>query len=199
MKHCTRFLIPITLFILTSCSTLPHSLDQPVAWSKRSASLTQLTHFTLKGVIGISTPHDRVSATLNWQQIDRSHYHIYLFGPLGTHALQLTGKKQTVTLTLSTGKKIVAISAEALLAEQTGYQLPVTQLFYWVRGLPSPTTIAHKQFDHAQHLCTMQQSGWLVHYSEYANINGMDLPIRLILEKDGFKIKIIIKDWQIAY
>jgi outer membrane lipoprotein LolB len=195
----------ITLSILLagcSTTTAPMSAvgDNTVAmsWPQRQQQLQQLTAWQLQGAIGITQAKQRWSASVNWQQQNANNYALRLFGPFGAGAVQLTGNANQVILRSSSQPQpLTASSPEALIQQQTGWDLPVSNLYYWVRGLPIPAAaITQQQFDAAHRLIELQQAGWDVQYISYANIQGIDLPYKIVLSNNNFNIKLVIKQWQ---
>jgi outer membrane lipoprotein LolB len=185
---------------LTGCSTLssspPSANNQNVKWQERQQELNHLTSWTINGAAAIRTPKDSISASLQWQQTGQK-YTISLFGPLGTSGVTLTGAPGKVVLETADGKKITAASPEELISSQSGWNLPVSDLFYWIRGLPAPTTIPQQtKFDNYHHLTEITQAGWQIHYLRYTSVNNIDLPNKIFIEQPTLNIKIIINQWQ---
>jgi len=197
MRH-----IVITIFFLalTSCASLkqePPIPSQPAAipWGDRVGVLSNIEDWDLKGLIAIRNSRHAWNAHWQWQQ-NHTHYSIALVGPLGSGSLQLTGSPKSVLLETSDGKKITSTSPEALLEQQMGWRLPVSDLYYWVRGLPVPNLSAQKQFDAAHRLSVLIQNGWRIEYSRYVLINHVDLPDKMILNNPELNVKIIINEWK---
>jgi outer membrane lipoprotein LolB len=194
-----RLLSLLFLLALTSCATVPSAKlaapqNQTISFENRANTLSHIENWNLKGAIAIRTPKDAVSANWQWQQKADHTYVISLFGPLGTNSLQLTGSPNHVLLETSDGKKISADSAESLLKQQ-GYHLPVSYLYYWIRGLPVPGIPAQKSFDASNHLTTLIQQGWRVEYPRYISVNQIDLPGKIILTHIELNVKIIVNQW----
>jgi outer membrane lipoprotein LolB len=191
----------IFLVALTSCATIP-SFKQPapqnqsITWDNRVSTLSNIQNWDLKGLIAIRTNKDAVSANWQWQQKANHTYTISLFGPLGANSLQLTGEPNHVLLETSDGKKFTANSPESLL-EQQGWRLPVSHLYYWIRGLPAPNIPAQKNFDAYNHLTTLIQQGWRIEYPRYLSIHNIDLPGKIVLTNAELNVKIIINQWNI--
>lgn len=195
------WLILFFTFCLTSCANLtPAPLapqNQSQSWEERAQHLSQIKNWSLKGALAIRQGNNSGTATLSWQQNNHS-YHITLFGPLGTHSYELTGSPGQVDLASSDGKHFQAKNPEDLLAEQVGWRLPVSNLFYWVRGLPSPNTSAKKEFDSFNHLKVLTQEGWVIQYLRYTSVNNIDVPSKIFLNYPDLNVKIIINRWQFS-
>jgi outer membrane lipoprotein LolB len=133
----------------------------------------------------------------NWQQIDSTHYIIHLFGPLGIGAVTITGKPNQVTLIDSKNQSFAAKNPESLIENALGFQIPVSNLYYWIRGLPSPGKTAKTKRDSFNHLIQTSQPGWNVQFPQYTGIGKIDLPCQLIIKSKALFAKIIISEWQI--
>ncbi|VFS85725.1 outer membrane lipoprotein LolB [Pseudomonas aeruginosa] len=89
-----------------------------------------------------------------------------------------------------------AESPEALLEEQLGWRLPVSHLLWWVRGLPAPDSKSRLTLDADSRLARLEQDGWQIEYTRYAEQNGYWLPERLKLHGQDLDVTLVIKDWQ---
>jgi outer membrane lipoprotein LolB len=201
--HSHRRLLPLVLFVsslwLSSCVTTPSTIapqNQSLAWDARVQTLSSVQNWDLNALIAIRAHSDANSASLHWQQ-NKQHYSISLFGPLGTNSFVLTGEPGKVTLQNPKGQKFSASTPELLLAEQTGWQLPVSYLQYWIRGLPVPNLAAEKQFDTYHHLTELMQQGWKVQFLRYTSTNQVDLPSKIFINSSDLSVKIIISQWQL--
>ena len=79
-----------------------------------------------------------------------------------------------------------------------GWQLPVTNLYFWVRGLPAPNSSASTTFDPYHHLIELEQQGWQIQYERYTAIQGIDLPSKLRLKRGQLQVKIVISSWKLS-
>ncbi len=198
------FIIALACITLTSCAslsstqppkTITPALNESVSWENRVSVLSNIQNWDLKGLISIRNARDAWSANWHWQQ-HQQHYTIDLFGPMGSNAIQLAGTPSNVTLTTSDGKKLDSTSPESLLEKQLGWRLPVSNLYYWVRGLPVPNVAAQKQFDSSNRLTILVQQGWRIEYLRYTT-QKTDLPAKIRLNNSALNVKIIINQWQI--
>ncbi len=185
---------------LAGCATLPEQpgpQNQAMSWQERSATLAKLQNWEISAIMAVRTHPDNEggSANLTWQQRNQA-YDIMLYGPLGIGAIKIYGQPGHVSLETAEGKQFNAASPELLLAQQTGWQLPVSDLLYWIRGLPAKGSPSNMQFDSSHHLRHLNQSGWRIDYLRYSAVNQMDVPTKLTLENSRIKIKIIVNEWQ---
>jgi len=192
-----RFLlwIAFTAF-LTGCTTMPLPSTPPtqMPWKNREEALNRIQSWQLNGKIGVQTAQDGGSATIDWTQ-NQQQYTISLSGPLGTNAVRLTGRPGYVTLISANGKQASASTPEQLLAQQLGWNVPVSSLHYWIRGLPVPGVPANTQFDAYHRISDMTQQGSHIQFLSYINTNGIELPQKIFITAPNLRTKIIIYNW----
>lgn len=197
MTHLIKWtlLSAILLVILAGCSTIsqqPPSVTR--SWSDRQAILTNLQSWQINGKIGIKTPQDSGSANVKWVQRGKD-YTLTLLGPLGATQLTLTGSASGVTLLTAEGKQFHANNPEQLLMQQWHWNLPVSQLRYWIKGLPSPNGNYKAAFDDQHRLTSLSQHGWTIQYASYQANPVLDLPAKITINSSDIKTKIIIYEW----
>ncbi|MBD9485173.1 lipoprotein localization protein LolB [Pseudomonas sp. PDM14] len=164
-------------------------------WKAHKAQIAGLDAWQITGKVGIRAPRDSGSGTLFWLQ-RQDYYDIRLSGPLGRGAARLTGRPGNVVLEVANQGRYEAESPEALLEEQLGWRLPVSHLFWWVRGLPAPDSKSKVTLDGASQLARLEQDGWDVEFLAYAEQNGYSLPQRIKLHGENLDVTLVVKDWQ---
>lgn len=167
----------------------------PAQWAVNKQQLTALDGWQIDGKIGIRAPKDSGSGTLFWLQ-RQDYYDIRLSGPLGRGAARLTGRPGKVSLEVANQGRYEAQSPEALLEEQLGWKLPVSNLAWWVRGLPAPESKSRLNLDADSRLASLEQDGWNVEYLAYTEQNGYWLPERIKLHGTDLDVTLVIKTWQ---
>jgi len=167
----------------------------PQQWQAHKDKVAALDGWQISGKVGIRAPKDSGSGTLFWLQ-RQDYYDIRLSGPLGRGAARLTGREGDVLLEVANQGRYQAESPEALLEEQLGWRLPVSHLFWWVRGLPAPDSKSRVTLDTDSHLASLEQDGWQLQYLSYVEQNGYRLPERIKLHGTDLDITLVIKDWQ---
>ena len=167
----------------------------PQQWQAHKAKVAVLDGWQISGKVGIRAPKDSGSGTLFWLQ-RQDYYDIRLSGPLGRGAARLTGREGDVLLEVANQGRYQAESPEALLEEQLGWRLPVSHLFWWVRGLPAPDSKSRVTLDTDSHLASLEQDGWQLQYLSYVEQNGYRLPERIKLHGTDLDITLVIKHWQ---
>lgn len=174
-------------------------MDAPVNdnWQARRNVLAALHTWEFTGRIGVLDADESHSSRIRWRQ-DKDDYVINLWGTLNVGATELTGRPGAVVLEQAGEPPLRARSAEGLIYEQLGYELPVTQLSYWIKGIPAPGSQAQTDFNAEHHLVALQQDGWSVQYMAYTNYGAESLPTRIRIEKPPLRLDFVRLDWTLA-
>lgn len=212
MKH-TRFFtqwvfcLPILALLLTGCQTTPPVEDTTAtlpsygslesAWQQHQQHVQGLNYWHATGRLGVKQGNKGGNANFVWTQRG-DHFEIKLFGPFGSGAVYITGNSQHVTLKEANGKTHTAQSPEQLLQTVAGWQVPLSGLHYWLRGVPIPTDKMKKhKLGQRGVLRQLQQDGWMIQYEDYAMNQALPLPSKMQLNHRDIKVKIMVKSWKV--
>ncbi len=176
--HCGALL---ALVLLTGCASLP---DSPApadpaavnaAWLTRQQQLHAVQGFQLNGRVAVKG--GGLSGALRWQQ-QGEHFNLRIAGPFGAGALSMEGTPQRVAIK---GKDIDLVTDEPqqVLAQRTGWRLPLDSLRWWVLGLPDPQSLADVTLDAEGRALQLQQAGWTLRYDNYRHDTSPTLPGRI--------------------
>lgn len=185
-----------------------------------TADIASLEQWRIKGKIAWITPQERTSAYINWEK-NQASLSFILSNVLGITLanMQYDGKVATLT---ADGTSYSDTSASRLIARTTGWQIPIANLQYWIKGIPAPDSghaqnhkreepadnriqdIVYyedgplKQFTHSCRACDT----WQVSYVQYKNwpLYGQNyqLPtsITLLNVNTQAQIKLRISQWK---
>lgn len=195
MNACRDALAIIVLSALVGACAAPR-MDAPVNenWQARSNVLAAITNWEFTGRIGVRDEHEAHSSSIRWQQREEE-YVINLWGTLNAGATQITGSPTLVTLQQQGKAALMAATPEQLVAEQLGYELPVLQLRYWIKGILAPGSVGTPSFNEENHLIALQQDGWTVQYMAYTNYDTESLPTRIRIEKSPLRLDFVRLNW----
>jgi len=183
-KHYLRYLIFLWVtFLLSSCATM----KSPVTHE----NLIHSNEWGIDGKVGIQSPEVNGSASIIWQQ-NKDIYNIHFFGPLGLGRVTLNGDDNQVKYIDQYGKIYTANSPELLLKQNLGWDMPISDLIYWIRALPAPDVSSVKNYNANHQLILLKQQGWTINYLEYSENN---LPQFMTLNRANIKLKIRINHW----
>lgn len=201
--------ILLGLISLAGCSQVPVTTSKPsgvvtvnqqTAWQKRQAYVKNKQAWNLNSKVAMRYGEENVSFRLNWLQQPAFNYVMQIFNPLtGAMIARLSRKSGGVSLLADDGRIYRDTDEERLLLKQSGLNLPVKGMQYWVRGIASPKhKVDELQLDVYGRPQVLQQAGWKIKYSRYANNNYNAMPNRVVLVrgKDNLYVKMIAKKWQ---
>ena len=199
-----RFLLPIFIAVmslfLTQFLGCAHFSRTPsfhyISPSIRNQQALAIKNWKIEGAMSIQSTQQSVITHYQWHQ-RAANYDIQLSSVLNLVRVNITGREyQFVKLCRSNKRCYQAKTPELLLKQQLGWDLPISYLKYWIRGIPLQGK-AIKKYDPYGHLIFMQQNGFDLWFSNYQSFNGVDLPTRLDLQYPKLKIRLIIKQWNI--
>lgn len=189
----TLHLLPFTLLLLASCSTLnTRSAESQAAWEARRAQLAQIDRFALQGRIAAGGILG-VKGALHWRQ-NPQDFSLRMSGPFGAGVVQIAGDASGVEVR-SAEENFRTADPETYLRERLGWTVPLRQLRWWVLGTPAPGSEAKLELDSAGRLLTLEQDGWTVDYAEYQRAGVLDLPRKLELANGEVSVKLVVDAW----
>jgi len=191
--------------LLQACSTiqlepLPEGMtDQPPAgWADRSRQLGHFDQWELSGKLAVRQPSDSGTALINHWIQDGEAYDLALSSSfLGMGSTSLKGFPGFIELTLPNGDSYRSNNPEELVEAATGWQLPLENLVWWIRGLPAPEGDFRLLFDEQNQLAIIRQSGWEIRYDRWQDfLNGYpELPARITALKGEKRVRVVIGQW----
>lgn len=189
-----RALLFVLPLLLAACASAP-----PVPPPARPAQV-ESSAFTLTGRIAVRYDGERSSAGVHWKHETASD-EILLLAPLGQTVARVTrnvssSNEQQFELDTE-GKHYVAEDAESLTEQALGWRLPMSGLRYWVLGLPVPGEAFDSERAGNGQVSRLQQDGWTIRYTRYADETPNSLPLRIALQREDLQIQLLIDEWQI--
>lgn len=172
----------LCLASLAACAPLRPPLDSTstpaieAAWQQRQKALGDTRGFQALGRVAVKG--GGLSGSLSWQQAGE-HFSLRIAGPFGAGALSMEGTPALVSIR---GKDLDLTTTDprTVLAERTGWRLPLEALRWWVLGLPAPGE-AHSGLllDAAGRPEQFEQAGWQLRFTDYAGETAAALPSRI--------------------
>lgn len=185
------FMVPL---VLSTCSTV---IPINPEWEDRQQILNALDEWDFSGKLNIRTPDESRSPRIQWQQ-RHLDYTITTWGTVGIGMSTITGSPEKVTVQQRGKAPISASTPEELILQQLGYELPVSQSIFWLRGLPAPNSEPILTFDEVNQLSSFEQSGWRIAYRDYRAYETVVLPSRITIENDdGFRLTFYRLRWNL--
>ena len=181
--------------------TLPPIAGTPEAHqAQRETALAVRAQWSLQGRVALSNGRDGGSGRIDWQQ-DGARYDVALSAPVTRQSWRLSGDDAGAQLEGLEGGTRSGPDPVALLREATRWEIPVTALSSWARGLQAdvrhgPATV---QYAADGRLARVEQAGWVIDYTGWqADARGVELPSRLNASKGEAKVRLIVDRWDSA-
>jgi outer membrane lipoprotein LolB len=191
----------LALLALAGCRTRPPpapligpGADAP--WQEQYAALAKLDQYALNGRVAVAANGQGFSANLRYRQ-QQQRADLALDGPMGVGGMRMQVDQRELTVTNSRGETLDGAAARAEIESRLGFELPLTELRWWLLGVPAPGMAAETHDDGAGGpIADFRQNGWLVTINSRAPGLGFSLPQRLTAERDGARLKLLVENWQ---
>ena len=193
-------LLLLAVSLLSACASQVARIDSGLKsqlWLAHQITVSAIQSWNIKGRIAVKNEKESGTVALFWNQFI-SNYELRFVAPLGQGTYILSGSPGGVAMKGPNNKTIMAETAEQLLREGLGWDIHLNGLRYWIRGLPEPgINYSELMLDSKGRLTNMQQSGFNVSVSRYAEQDGIFLPEKLIIKSHRIQLKVIIQNWEI--
>ncbi len=179
---------------LASCVGAPPAQENS-NWTRHRDQLQQLNSWQLSGRVNIRYDNESHTPRIRWAQ-QELEYQIRLWGTFNAGNTLIVGRPGYVTMQQN-GDILIAASPEDLILQQLGYELPVSFLEYWIKGLPAPDLPADLTFNELNQLTNLYQLGWSVSYTDPRLYGVIFLPRRVELTRpqNDIRLRFIGLNW----
>ncbi len=186
----------VVLVLLAGCATIPESVDLPPLsdWDERRAVLGEVRDWEFRGRIAVKAGDEGFNGKFNWAQRGDT-FDATVGGPLGVGTVRIEGDGRSVVLTDKDGVETELEDAEVELRWRYGWTIPVASLRYWALGIPDPAAPAETRVDGEGRLEYLEQSGWTVEVSRYAEGGGQQMPRILTARNAESRVRMVIDRW----
>ncbi|HEX6612451.1 MAG TPA: lipoprotein insertase outer membrane protein LolB [Rhodanobacteraceae bacterium] len=186
------------LLLLAACAPVrtrgtPAQLAAQVA---REDRLGGQAHWGLQARFAVSDGHDGGGGTLEWRQ-DGTRYSLDLRAPITGKTARLEGGPEGAVLTGLREGPIRGDDAQALLADEFGWHIPVARLIWWIRALRAPDSPADLSYGENGLPALLEQDGWKVEYRDWYADRDPPLPRKVYASKPPYSVRVLIESWQL--
>ena len=185
MRACS-LLLSISVVML-GCASAPPAAENS-NWVQQRDLLRQLDSWEFQGRVDVRYDNESHTPRIQWQQRSEE-YQIRLWGTFNAGNTLIVGRPGFVTME-NAGDVVTASSPEELILQQLGYELPVSFLEYWIKGLPAPDSVADLEFNEFNQLVRIQQADWTVNYTDPRQYGDINLPARMELTRPANDIRL---------
>ena len=191
---CKKCAAPVVLVLFASCSIAPPA-DENSDWTRHRSQLQELDSWQLRGRVNVRYDNESHTPRIRWMQ-QNLEYQIRLWGTFNAGSTNIVGRPGYVTLEQN-GDVLSASSPEDLILQQLGYELPVSYLEYWIKGLPAPESNADLTFNDLNQLSEIYQDGWTVSYTDPRQYGDLSLPRRVELTRpqNDIRLRFVGLNW----
>ena len=179
----------LAMALLSACISSAPPAEENSDWARQRELLEAMDSWELRGRVNVRYDNESDTPRINWLQ-QGTEYSITLWGTFNAGYTTVIGQPGYVTLE-SGGETLTASSPEELILQQLGYELPVSQLNYWVKGLPAPDSAAQLTFNDLNQLTTIRQQDWTVSLIDIRQYGALNLPRRVELMRPRNDIRLI--------
>lgn len=183
---------------LAACAPIavrnPGTLKQLAAQAVREQALGAQQSWNLDGRFAASDGQHGGSGSLSWQQ-NGQQYQFTLRAPITGKSLQLNGGPNGAVLTGMGKQALAGRNASDVLNEEFGWDVPVADLAWWVRGLRAPGRPAILTFGANGLPATLDQDGWHVDYRDWYSERQPPLPRKVYASRDPYTVRVMIETW----
>ncbi len=163
------------------------------AQAAHEAALAAEPDWRLQGRLAVSAGGDGGSGRIDWVQRGPV-YDIRLSAPVTRASWRLQGGVGEARLDGLDGGPLAGPDARRLLAEATGWDIPVQALSHWVRGGRAPGP-AHIEFGPGGLPALIVQQGWSVEYRGWT-AGPAPRPKRVFATRDGASVRLAVDAWE---
>lgn len=182
-----RVLALACVLLTAACTMVPFESRVPAAPS---------TPFDFSGRVRVSFDGRAFSSALRWQHVP-GRDEIWLLSPVGQTLAHIVDGGDGAVLTAADQRQYSAANVESLTRQALGWELPVANLKYWMRGdvAPGSAPDAVVRGDDRR-IARLEQGGWRVALTYYPAQEYEGLPRTLDLAGGSHEIRLVIDTWR---
>lgn len=173
------------------------ALPNQAAYDARAAAWQGITAWTLTARLGLNDGDQGGSGRLDWR-VDGAESSLSFRGTLGRGSWRLELDGEGAVLYLADGEVIRDDSVSELVRRESGLEIPVEALHWWVRGLAQPGGGQALALDGEGLPVTLRQGGWLIRYEKFMEEGGLTMPRKLEATRDHYSVKLSVSRWRLG-
>lgn len=188
----------LAVLLVAACAPVPvrkpGTPGQLAAQASRERQLAAQPDWSLEARFAASDGRSGGSGSLDWQQRGEQ-FRFTLRAPITGKTVQLQGGPGGVVLTGLGHGPVAGRDADAVLKREFGWDVPVRDLAWWVRGLRSPGHPAVLTFGANGLPATLDQEGWHVEYRDWYEDRSPPLPRKVFASRDPYSVRLMVQEW----
>lgn len=186
------------VLLLAACAPVRvHETAKTLAGMRaREDLLRPISSWSLNAHIAVSSGHDGGSGQLDWVQ-DGASYAFTVRAPVTGRTWKLSGDAVRAVLEGVDPRPDYAADAQDLLRKRLGWNVPLSDLRAWVRGLRAPDSPARTEFDTQGLPALIEQDGWKVEYRDWFMDRQPPLPRKVFASNGRARVRMLIESWSL--
>jgi len=201
LKLVNRCFLLLCALLLVGCQNLRQPAGSGITEREIAARETRLAAFTTwRALGGLSIDSEKrgvINASFSWN-VDIDRFSIKLFGPLGLQQYEVSEDAFGAEL-IADGDKLRGFTAEDLLRQALGVNIPLTQMQSWIVGLPDDATQVERdrigRLGNIVHIDDLEDTEWEIEFVRYRKFDELDLPRTIVVNGDDIVIRLSIRKW----
>jgi len=187
------------LLFVTGCSTIPNidpsKESARSTWQDHHLKTEKIVSWRIKGKLGFKSPTQGGSVSIDWLQSEEQ-YEISILGPFASGRATIKGNN--LSAQMQQGKEQYTDTPQALALQLTGLSIPVNELAWWVKGIPSPNQAAVNdlRLTSAGTAAGFKQNGWQLSFPRYRDTDQGNLPGKIIAQRGQQSFTIVVSNWR---
>lgn len=201
MQRTGWLVVAFATLVLAGCAPLPvrnsgspGTAAQLAAQAAREQQLGAVAEWSIDGRFAASDGRHGGSGSLAWQQHGQ-RYSFTLRAPITGKTVQLEGGPDGAVLTGVDKQPLAGSDASVVLTREFGWNVPVADLAFWVRGLRAPGSAATLTFGANGLPATLDQDGWHVDYRDWYADRTPPLPRKVYANRGPYTVRVLIEQW----
>jgi len=199
-------LLSFPMMFLSGCSSLTKNNHQKITEHQniieRTQKLSVLSDWKINGKMGLISPKERHSLTINWTyQEAQKRQTLNLSTVMGLQMFNLESVNGMHVIEVD-GERYQSPDLNELLSSLTGLTLPTQAMTFWLKGLPylaNDKIIYHQETQLPQTLTSYYDAKqWTVKYGGYQQVGQYQLATKFSIKQENFTIKINVHQWDVA-
>lgn len=190
-----RSSVLLMILFLTACAAPQvRRIDQALqAQIEREQLLSGLIDWGLQGRVAVRSGGEQGSGSVDWK-VSSGHSRFTLQAPISRRSWRLSTTPGAAVLEGLEPGRLEATDAQTLLREAIGWELPIAELGYWVRGARAPGP-ARISFNADGLPARIEQAGWVIEYPEWREGDTLPMPRRVFAQRPQASVRMVVDQW----
>lgn len=185
-----------SILALVGCQTMVPRTGDAAALAQqtsREALLAEIDSWSLDGRLAVSNGDDGGSGSLRWMQTV-GHYELEVQAPVTRQTWRLRVTPAIARLEGLDDGPHEGPNAQALLAREVGWVLPLADLALWVRGARGKGESSLRFADDGLPM-ELAQQGWVVEYRSWDRTLLPPMPTKIFVKRGEQKVRLVVTRW----